>query len=138
MTSQLTKKYRKGRNITLITDILLFMGTCAFLIIYGFCTKFKQSSDSSTVNPIIEAGLAAYGTLLISLAVGCVIVFFIRNKARNTVWMVNLVLSVYLFGTNGMWVILAIWALDEFVVCNLYKHYRERLVINKEIDKREQ
>lgn len=138
MTSQLTKKYRKGRNVTLIIDILLFMGTCAFLIIFGFCTKFKQSSDSSTVNPIVEAGLATYGALLISLAIGCVIVFFIRNKARNTVWMVNLVLSVYLFGVNGMWCILAIWALDEFVICNLYKHYRERLVINKEIDRREQ
>lgn len=136
MTSEATKKNRKGRNITLLLDILMFMGTCAFLVIFGFCSKFKQSSDSSTLNPVIEAGLATYGALLISLAIGCVIVFFIRNKARNTVWMINLVLSVYLFGVNGMWVILAIWAADEFVVCSLYKHFREKLVINKEIDKR--
>lgn len=138
MTSTRTKLFRTKRNVTLLIDILLFMGVAAFLVIYGFCTKFKQSADSQEVNPIVEAGIAAYGALLISFAIGCVVVFFIRNKARNTVWMVNLVLSVYLFGTNGMWVILALWSVDEFVVCNLCKSYNNKLVINKEIDRREQ
>ena len=64
------------------------------------------------------------------------VVYFIKNKARNTVWMGNTVLSVYLFGTTGMWVILSLWAVDEFIFTNLYKHYREKTTINVEIDKR--
>lgn len=136
MVSQTTKNYRKNRNITLAIDILLFMGTCAFLVIYGFTNKFVQSQETTPINPVIEAGVATYGALLISLAIGCVVVFFIRNKARNTVWMINLVLAVYLFGTNGMWVILAIWAVDEFLIVNLCKSFQNKLVINKEIDKR--
>ena len=132
-----TKKLKKWRNIFLLTDILLFMGTCAFLIVYGLATKFKQSQDSTELNPIVEAGIATYGALLISFAIACVVVFFIRNKARNTVWMVNLILSVYLFGTSGMWVILAIWFIDEFPVNLLYKSFANKYTINKEIDKRE-
>ena len=135
MESAITKTYKKRRNIALFIDILLFMGTCGFLVVYGFLTKFKMTTDPET-NQIADAVVSVYGVLLISFLIGGIIVFFIKNKARNTVWMVNLILSVYLFGTSGMWVILAIWALDEFVVLQLFKHYREKTLINKEIDKR--
>lgn len=133
--SEATLRYKRKRNIFLLTDILMFMGVCAFLIIYGFATKFKITKEEET-NQVAQAAMAIYGTLIISFVIGAIIVFFIRNKARNTVWMANLILSVYLFGTNGMWVILTIWALDEFVVIPLYKHNRDRAVINGEIDKR--
>lgn len=135
MESTITKNYKRRRNIALLIDILLFMGTCGFLVIYGFLTKFKMTTEPET-NQIADAVVAVYGVLLISFLIGGIIVFFIKNKARNTVWMANLILSVYLFGTYGMWVVLAIWALDEFVVLQLFKHYREKTSINKEIDKR--
>lgn len=135
MESTITKNYKRRRNIALLIDILLFMGTCGFLVIYGFLTKFKMTTEPET-NQIADAVVAVYGVLLISFLIGAIIVFFIKNKARNTVWMANLILSVYLFGTTGMWFVLAIWALDEFVVVQLFKHYREKTSINKEIDKR--
>ena len=135
MESTITKNYKRRRNIALLIDILLFMGTCGFLVIYGFLTKFKMTTETET-NQIADAVVAVYGVLLISFLIGGIIVFFIKNKARNTVWMANLILSVYLFGTTGMWFVLAIWALDEFVVLQLFKHYREKTSINKEIDKR--
>lgn len=135
MESAITKNYKKRRNIALLSDILLFMGTCGFLVIYGFLTKFKMTTEPET-NQIADAVVAVYGVLLISFLIGGIIVFFIKNKARNTVWMANLILSVYLFGTTGMWVVLAIWALDEFVVVQIFKHCREKTSINKEIDKR--
>ena len=133
--SKTTKNYKKKRNISLLLDILCFMGTAAFLVIYGFITKFKMSS-SPEAGQISTAIMAVYGSLLISLIVGMFVVYFIKNKARNTVWMGNTVLSVYLFGTTGMWVILSLWAIDEFIFTNLYKHYREKTTINVEIDKR--
>lgn len=135
MESEITRNYKMRRNIALLIDILLFMGTCGFLVIYGFLTKFKMTTEPET-NQIADAVVAVYGVLLISFLIGGIIVFFIKNKARNTVWMANLILSVYLFGTTGMWFVLAIWALDEFVVLQLFKHYREKTSINKEIDKR--
>ncbi len=135
MESTITKNYKRRRNIALLIDILLFMGTCGFLVIYGFLTKFNMTTEPET-NQIADAVVAVYGVLLISFLIGAIIVFFIKNKARNTVWMANLILSVYLFGTTGMWFVLAIWALDEFVVVQLFKHYREKTSINKEIDKR--
>ena len=135
MESTITKNYKRRRNIALLIDILLFMGTCGFLVIYGFLTKFKMTTEPET-NQIADAVVAVYGVLLISFLIGGIIVFFSKNKARNTVWMANLILSVYLFGTTGMWFVLAIWALDEFVVLQIFKHYREKTSINKEIDKR--
>ena len=119
MESTITKNYKKRRNIALLIDILLFMGTCGFLVVYGFLTKFKMTTEPEP-NQIAVAVVAVYGVQLISFLIGGIIVFFIKNKARNTVWMANLILAVYLFGTTGMWFVLAIWALDEFIVLNLF------------------
>lgn len=133
--SEATLRYKRKRNIFLLIDVLMFMGVCAFLILYGFITNFEMTKEEET-NQVFQALMAVYGTLIISYAIGAIVVYYIKNKARNTVWTINLILSVYLFGTNGMWVILTIWALDEFIVIPLYKKNRGRAVINGEFDKR--
>lgn len=132
-TSQLTKNYRKRYTIFLICSIVLWLGTCAVLLFVGWLNKMPESKEASEIS---EKFMAVFGSLIVSFGIGIVVTIFIKEKARNTVWTANLVLSVYLFGVKGMWLILAIWALDEFVLTNLIKYNHNRLVINKEIDKR--
>ena len=50
--------------------------------------------------------------------------------------MAELVIAVCLFGATGMWIVLGLWAADEFITLPLNKHYREKTSINKERDKR--
>lgn len=133
MVSETTKQYRKRYITFLVISFVLCIGTCGALVGIGFVRSFVANKQS---NEISQAVIAVYGSLIISFGIGVVIALFIKEKARNTFWIANFILSVYLFGTNGMWVILSIWALDEFVFVNLYKYNKLKLSINKEIDKR--
>ena len=133
--SEITKKYNKKYWITFTISALLWLGICVFLVLYGFITSWKNN-DSAEANAVVDAIRATYSALLITLVVGLVIFIFIKEKLRNTIWMSNLVLSVTLFGATGMWIILSVWAFDEFILIPLKKYYREKTSINKEIDKR--
>ena len=133
--SEITKKYNKKYWTTFTISALLWFGICVFLVLYGFITSWKNN-DSAEANAVVDAIRATYSALLITLVVGLVIFIFIKEKLRNTIWMSNLVLSVTLFGATGMWIILSVWAFDEFVLIPLKKYYREKTSINKEIDKR--
>ena len=133
--SEITKKYNKKYWTTFTISALLWLGICIFLDLYVFITSWKNN-DSAVANAVVDAIRATYSALLITLVVGLIIFIFIKEKLRNTIWMSNLVLSVTLFGATGMWIILSVWAFDEFILIPLKKYYREKTSINKEIDKR--
>lgn len=133
--SEVTKKYQKKYWTTFAISSILWLGTCLFLILYGFIVAWKGDGSSES-NAVVDAIRATYSALLISIIAGIAIFIFIKEKIRNTIWMANLVISVVLFGSTGMWVVLSLWALDEFLIVPLKNHYREKISINKEIDKR--
>ena len=133
--SEVTKKYQKKYWTTFAISSILWLGTCLFLILYGFIVAWKGDGSSES-NAVVDAIRATYSALLISIIAAIAIFIFIKEKIRNTIWMANLVISVVLFGSTGMWVVLSLWALDEFLIVPLKNHYREKISINKEIDKR--
>lgn len=127
------KNYKKIKKTTFWISTLLWMGTCLTLILIGFISNFKESTEAEIIaegtNDLSSKFTAVFGSLLISFAIGTVVVIFLRNKCRNTIWMVNLVLSVYLYGVTGMWIILAIWCFDELVMNPLYKWSKAKCFI---------
>ena len=135
MKSEMTKSYQKKYWITFVISAATWLGTCLFLILYGFIVAWTGDGSAES-NAVMDAVKATYSALLINLLVGSVIFIFIKEKLRNTVWMANLVIAVCLFGATGMWIVLGLWAADEFITLPLNKHYREKTSINKEIDKR--
>ena len=133
--SEVTKKYQKKYWTTFAISSILWLGTCLFLILYGFIVAWKGDASSES-NAVVDAIRATYSALLISIIAAIAIFIFIKEKIRNTIWMANLVISVVLFGSTGMWVVLSLWALDEFLIVPLKNHSREKISVNKEIDKR--
>ena len=50
--------------------------------------------------------------------------------------MATLVLSVVLFAKVGMFIVLGLWLVDEYILYPIFKHYCKLVQINKEIDLR--
>lgn len=133
--TEITKEYKKKRNIFLTISILLYLGTCGFLIIYGVVNGFNMTSDKETYS-LGQQLLSIFMPLLVSFGILIVITIFVKEKVKNTVWMANMLLSIYLFGINGGWVVVSIYAVDEFIIEKLYQHYKAKFTISKEIDRR--
>lgn len=128
-----TKKIRKTKNIFLILQLVIMLGVTVFLV-------SRTIGCFGTPNP--DATFSElYGTVLTSLCltVGilCALLIVIGHKVRNTIWMVNLLISAYLYGTTGMWIIFAIWVVDEYVIYPIYNHKKTQLTASKIYDKRE-
>lgn len=133
--SKRTKDTAKLSRLFLVLSFLCFVGVAIFTVIA--CFSHIGSSEEQGMEIIISEQLKS---VLVSTSVTIIIVtilaLIIKNKVRTTVYMLSLVVNGILFKSVGMYTILAIWALDEYVFTALHKHYHKLKVINKEIDLR--
>lgn len=131
----MTSKYRKFKRLFFWLSTVCWLGLCGFLVVYGLCTSFSaaEGSEASTVG---KQMLDIFMPLIVTYGIALLLIIFIREKARNTVWIVNIVLTATLFGSGWMYAAIGTFALDEFIFHPLCKHYKNKLLISKEIDKR--
>ena len=135
MKSEYTKKCAKLRNLFKILSPVLWVGTAVFLVFVGFVLKKKPESNEANKYLTIQFTKAFY-VLGISVMITIILAVIAKDKVRNTVWMANILLSAYIYGTTGMYIVFAIQCLDEYVIRNLGNYYASKALINKEIDKR--
>lgn len=122
--SKETRKYKALSILFLALSILLLVAPLAYYSIQGF----------------IEGETTDKFTLGITFVIACIL--FVINvmfkfHIKSTIWV--LVLGVYFCLDNilPMIFMLAIGnILDEFVFTPLHKHFKNKAIINKEIDKR--
>ena len=136
MKSEHTKKCARLRNLFKLLSPVLWIGTAVFLVFVGFALKKKPESNEANQYLTIQFTKAFY-VLGVSVMITIILAVITKDKVRNTVWMANILLSSYIYGTVGMFIVFVIQSLDEYVVRNLGNHYAAKALINKEIDKRE-
>lgn len=135
MKSEYTKKCAKLRNLFTILSPVLWIGTAVFLVFVGFVLKKKPETSEENKYLVIQFTNAFYA-LGISVIITIILAVIAKDKVRNTVWMANILLSAYIYGTTGMYIVFVIQCLDEYVVRYLAKYYASKALINKEIDRR--
>ena len=128
-TERTTKCKRLGIAFSIINWIMCFG------LAIGFIIAFVAGMDPANEPLKEKLGTVIYGIGL-SLIPMIVLAILVKDKIRPTVWMVDIILANYLFGSTIMYVTFAIWLVSEYVIGPLARHYRQLYVINKEIDRR--
>lgn len=134
-TSKRTKDVRKLSRIFFIISLCCFVGVAIFTVIATF-TRIG-GSEKAGVDILSETAKTSLISLSITTVICLILALFIKEKIRTTIYMLALVINSILFKETGMYIILAIWFIDEYVFSALHKHYKTLLTINKEIDRRE-
>lgn len=138
MASERTKKCKKLRNWFFAISTLLLIAVLVFTII-NVASIFNVPKDPKTGEPLIKISqslidkVVAFGTTTVVVSI---LAIFIKNKARTAIYMLSLIISIIIKGEPGAYFILILWALDEYVFHALYLNYKNKVVINKEIDLR--
>lgn len=130
--SERTKNVSKKALIFGLLSLMCFVGVALFSIIA--CLTRLGGSESSGMEIISEQLKTVLVSFSVTLGIVTVSAIVIKNKIRTTVYMLALVMNGILFKEVGMYIILAIWALDEFVFAALHKKFKALKIINKEID----
>lgn len=122
--SRETRKYKALSILFLALSILVLVAPLAYYSIQGF----------------IQGETTEKFTLGITFVIACilfVINILFKFHIRSTIWII--VIGVYFCLDNILPLILVLAVgniLDEFVFTPLHKRYKNKAIINKEIDKR--
>lgn len=134
-TSKRTKDVRKLSRIFFFVSLCCFVGVAIFTVIATF-TRIG-GSEKTGVDILSDSVKTSLISLSITTIICLILALFIKEKIRTTIYMLALIINSILFKETGMYIILAIWFIDEYVFSALHKHYKTLLTINKEIDRRE-
>lgn len=132
-TERTIKCKRLGILFTALSWVLCFGLAVAFVIAFLAMNGSGNGEQSATMKEKFGTIVYGFGLSLIPMLVLSIIV---KDKIRPTVWMIDVILANYLFGSWLMYIVFAIWLIDQYVIGPLGKHYRQLYTINKEIDRR--
>lgn len=134
MKTERTIKCKKlGILFTILSWLLCFGLAVGFVIAFVAMNGSGGGEDSATMEEKFGTIIYGFGLSLIPMLVLAIVV---KDKIRPTVWMIDIILANYLFGSWMMYIVFAIWVIDQYVIGPLGKHYRQLYTINKEIDRR--
>lgn len=132
-----TKRTRDCKKVAVAMYILnwvLCFGLAIALVVAFLITKERAPSEmQETLQQ--KLGTIIYGIGL-SLIPMIVLAILVKDKIRPTVWMIDIILSNYLFGNIAMYCVFGVWLISEYVVGPVGRHFKSLYTINKEIDRR--
>ena len=137
----MTKKSQRTKDVKILSilfgvcSIICFVGVAIFTVVAVF--SHVGGSEKQGMEIISEELKTRLVSLSVTTAIVAIAAIFIKEKMRTTIYMLALILNGILFKEVGMYVILGIYGLDEFVFTSLHRHYKQLTTINKEIDRRE-
>lgn len=136
MTSERTKNLKKKKRIFGLISLCLCVGTLLFFIIYALATKEPPQPKDNGIQFVSDEAKDWLFGLAVTGVVAIVATIIIKDKMNTFMWMLSVVMSVILFGSTGMFIVLALWFIDEYILHTFYNKYKEEIVINKQIDLR--
>ncbi len=134
MKTERTKTCKRlGIIFTFLSWLLCFGLAVSFIIAFLATNGNGSGEHSETMKE--KFGTVIYGIGL-SLIPMLVLAIIVKDRIRPTVWMIDIILANYLFGSWLMYTVFAIWIVDQYIIGPLGKHYRNLYTINREIDRR--
>ena len=129
-----SERYKSLKKKTIIFGIIsyaaLFVTMTVCLIAGGI--NFNAVKDG--VQIFTDEAKTLFLSMSITAVIGTILTFFLKEGMRTFIWIVCVVLSSIVFGAIGMYIVLGVWLLDDYVIHKLFKYYQSKLSIRKEID----
>ena len=120
-TSDYTKKLKKLRNAFFIVDLVTYIG---LTIVMVMATISKVSGGSKASIQVFSQEVIRVVTSMTTTAIiGILLTIFIKDKARTMLFIINTIIGSIIWGATGMYVVLAIWFVEEYVFHQLYILY---------------
>lgn len=122
----MTKRYKTGYVVFKLLSVIAELAPVIVGIVMSFATpQATQSAKITLAMCIVIAGIIALVNLVF------------KYHIKSAFWFIILGINACIGKMQTLLLITAISCIiDEFILTPLYKHYKEKYSINKEIDKR--
>ena len=133
--TNVTIKYKKKACFFSFISWIICFGTAVTLIIVAFNSAVNREVNEGIIT-LTERAKTIITTVIVSLMPMVILSVIVKDKIRPLCWMINIILSNIMVGSWLMYVVFAVWFIDEYIIRRIAKSMTNRYVINKEIDKR--
>lgn len=131
MVSERQKKLRKKSIIFGILSYGILFTLMLVYLISAF-TNFNAVKDG--VQIFSEEFKKLIVGMSVTAIVGTIMTIFLKEGMRTFIWIVCVVLGSLVYKEVGMYIALGCWLIDDYVVHKIFKYYKDKLVIRREID----
>ena len=129
-----SERYKSLKKRSIILGIIsyaaLFITMTVCLI--GGAVNFNAVKDG--VQVFTDEAKTVFLSMSITAIIGTVMTIFLKEGMRTFIWIVCVVLSSIVFGAVGMYIVLGVWLIDDYVIHKLFLHFKNKLSIRKEIE----
>ena len=101
------------------------------MLISGYA-NFNAVHDG--VQVFTDEAKSVFVGMTITAVIGAILTFFLKEGVRTFIWIVCVVLGSIVYKETGMYTVLGIWLIDDYVIHKLFIYYHDKLKIRKEIE----
>ena len=118
----------------------ILFGILSYGLLFVLSTVFLISAfaNFNTVHEGVQIFTEEAKKIVISMSItyviGAILMIWLKEGMRTFIWIVCVVLGSLVYKEVGMYIALACWIIDDYVIHKLFKHYLGKLKIRKEID----
>ena len=129
-----SERYKSLKRKSILFGVIsygaLFVTMMVCLIAGG--VNFNAVKDG--VQVFTDEAKTVFLSMSITAIIGTVMTIFLKEGMRTFIWIVCVVLSSIVFGPIGMYIVLGVWLVDDYVIHKLFLYFKNKLSIRKEIE----
>lgn len=129
-----SERYKSLKKKTIIFGIISYAAVFITMAVCLIAGGINFNAVKDGVQIFTDEAKTLFLSMSITAVIGTVLTFFLKEGMRTFVWIVCVVLSSIVFGAIGMYIVLGVWLIDDYVIHKLFKYYQSKLSIRKEID----
>lgn len=129
-----SERYKQLKRRTILFGIISYAALFITLITCLIAGGIQINQVKEGVQIFTDEAKTIFYSMSITAVVGTVLTFFLKEGMRTFLWIVCVILGSIVFGAVGMYIILGVWLIDDYVIHKLFLHWKSKLSIRKEID----
>ena len=131
MVSERQKSLRKK---AILFGIISWVTLFTLLTVYLVSAFVNINAVRDGVQIFTDEAKHIIVSMSVTAIIGVIATIFLKEGMRTFIWIVCVVLGSLIYKEAGMYVALGLWLVDDYVIHKLFIHYKNKLVIRKEID----
>lgn len=129
-----SERYKSLKKKTIIFGIISYAALFITMVVCLIAGGINFNAVKDGVQIFTDEAKTLFLSMSITAVIGTVLTFFLKEGTRTFIWVVCVVLASIVFGPVGMYIVLGVWLIDDYVIHKLFKYYQSKLSIRKEID----
>lgn len=129
-----SERYKSLKKKSLILGIISYAALFITMTVCLIAGGININTVHEGVQIFTDEAKTIFYSMTVTAMIGTVLTFFLKEGMRTFLWIVCVVLSSIVFGAVGMYIVLGVWLVDDYVIHKLFLYFKNKLSIRKEIE----